>query len=207
MRTLLLISLLALSATACGDKDDTEAPEADTDTDSDTDSDTDADSDADADADSDSDADADADADSDTDVDVTELAGHWRLTQYMCDTYDISTDWFGLIPSTTLDIDGTPTAATAQVTNTNDDCEEVREFSWAVKGDTIVGDSAGITSCNPAACTFTADDDPCVVGDGAGPSEGTMTYVLVDDTLTTTITGATSGICGNLQEIQTWERE
>jgi hypothetical protein len=51
-RSILLLGL-ALTLSACGDKDDTAPPEGDTDTDTDADGDTDADTDADADADTD----------------------------------------------------------------------------------------------------------------------------------------------------------
>jgi len=111
-----------------------------------------------------------------------------------------------VMDSTTIEVTSSATGCTALLTNTNASCIEVEELDFdTVTADTIAGQNLGIVSCTPDACTFSAQDEPCVVGDGAGPV-GESNYTLAGDVLTFSSVEP-SGLCGKLEMIQTWERQ
>ena len=133
------------------------------------------------------------------------LDGTWNLTEFHCDTYDISADWFAVMDSTVMEISPTADDCRLLLTNSSASCVEVMESVFTVDGDTIDGENLGIVSCTPDACTFTAQDEPCVVGDNAGPM-GASTFELDGDTLT--VSGFDpDGLCGHLEMRQIWQRQ
>ncbi len=134
------------------------------------------------------------------------LEGTWVLTTFFCGTYDITADWFALIDSTVLEISSVAEGCSAVLTNTNAGCVETEQFLWdGVTADEVDGESLGITSCVPDGCSFGAGDEPCVVGDRAGPINP-GTYTLAGDVLTVT-TQDPDGLCAHLDTIQTWTRQ
>jgi len=158
------------------------------------------------------DGDDDATGDDDTgDDDTTDggtcgaLVGAWQLTRFECGEYDITDDWLAAIPSTVLEASAGVDGCDVVLTNASDSCVEVKQFLYEVGEDTMSGEDLGIISCTPDACTFTEEDAPCVVGEGAGESTGEGTFVVTGDTLT--FTNENPGdICGKFTLVQTWER-
>jgi hypothetical protein len=175
---LLLTTLLALALAGCpaGDDDDTSG-----------------------------DDDATGDDDTTDNESCGPLLGSWNLTQFECGDYDITADWFDVMNSTVLDVSGGADSCVIVLTNTGDTCVEAQEFHYVVGADTLSGESQGITSCTPDACTFTADDEPCVVDDGAGDTTGEGDFSVDGDTLTVTNVEP-EGLCGQLTMVQTWAR-
>ena len=149
--------------------------------------------------------DDDATADDDDAAGDCILDGTWALTTFECGTYDITADWFDVMDSTVMEIGPGADGCDVLLTNSSASCVEVSQSVFAVNGDTIDGENLGITSCTPDACQFTAQDEPCVVGDGAGDM-GASAFTLNGDVLV--VTGnEPDGICGKLEMIQTWARQ
>jgi hypothetical protein len=183
----LFAAALALTLSACNGDDDDDSVAGDDDDD--------------ATADDDDDATAD---DDDAAGDCI-LDGTWALTTFECGTYDITPDWFDVMDSTVMEIGPGAVGCDVVLTNSSASCVEVMQSVFEIDGDTIEGENLGIVSCAPDACTFTAKDDPCVVGDGAGDM-GASAFALNGDVLV--VTGnEPDGICGKLEMIQTWARQ
>jgi hypothetical protein len=125
-------------------------------------------------------------------------AGDWRVTRIVCGGMDV-TDAIrteGGIESMRLGVSERAEGGCHVVTTISGaSCTEVEEADTSAAG-TGSGESYGITSCDPAACTFNEDDAPCEVGDRAGST----TMVLGDptgDTLTV-VSQPPQGLCGGL---------
>ena len=145
------------------------------------------------------------DDDDDTAAGDCVLEGTWQLTAFACGSYDITADWFAIMNSTTLEIAAVADGCSVIQTNVGDTCTEAEEFLYVVGADTIAGESYGITSCDPAACTFMAEDEPCELGDRAGGG-GTSSYTLVGDELNIMVIDE-EGLCGPLEVIQTYTKQ
>jgi len=197
----LFLAALALTLSACngGGDDDTFASDDDATAGDDDDDDATADDD-DATADDD-----DATADDDDAVGDCILEGTWALTTFECGTNDITAVWFDVMDSTIMGIGSAVGGCKVLLTNSSASCVEVMESEFVVDGDIIEGDNLGIISCTPDACTFTPEDDPCVVGEGSGEM-GASAFTLNGDVLV--VTGKDpEGICAELDMIQTWARQ
>jgi hypothetical protein len=189
------LAALAFTLSACnGDDDDDTVADDD-----------DATADDDDDATAGDDDDDDATADDDDAAGDCILDGTWALTTFECETYDITADWFAVMDSTIMEIGPGAVGCDVLLTNSSASCVEVMQTIFEIDGDTVTGENLGIVSCTPDACTFTPDDDPCVVGEGAGDM-GASAFTLDGDVLV--VTGHDpDGICGKLEMIQTWARQ
>ncbi len=197
---LLFTSILALTLAACpgaGDDDDATGDD-DASGDDDTGDDDTGDDDT-------GDDDATGDDDTSEGQACGPLVGSWRLTRFECGEYDITDDWLDAIPSTILDVTVTAEGCTIVLTNSSPSCLEVEEFLYTVGEDTLSGENLGIVTCDPDACTFTEDDEPCALGDNAGDTTGEANFAVEADVLTVT-NEEPEGLCGELTMVQTWER-
>jgi hypothetical protein len=197
----LLLASLACTLDACdGEGDDDDAADDDDTSDDDDDTSTDDDDDT----STDDDDDTSTDDDDDTAAGNCPLEGLWSLTEMWCETYDITTDWFALMDYTTLEVSSIAEGCSAVLTNSSPDCTEAQQSTYDdVTGSTISGQNLGIISCDPAACIFVQDDEPCQIGDRAGPT-GEGTYNITGNVLTVTILEQ-DGLCGPLEMTQIYQ--
>ncbi len=137
--------------------------------------------------------------------------GTWIMTSVFCGNNDVTSDL-----STQGGIDGMQLEITAVAggchlvgTFTGPTCTETEEREAKVESDGTFTEvsSVGITSCEPAMCTFNANDAPCVLGDRAGPSTST-TATVQGDTLVVT-SEPPAGLCNmfGLTTIITYARQ
>ncbi len=84
-----------------------------------------------------------------------------------CGGNDITAAWKSIIPSTTITFSSQGGGCKLAVVNTSTACVETEEMLVTNPGTNATTMWAGVTSCSPAMCKFTANDAPCVVGDRA----------------------------------------
>lgn len=99
------------------------------------------------------------------------LAGSWQLDLYRCGEFDITSSWKASVDSSVVTFtEAAGGGCEVLVTHTAGGCEEQETLSLSASGgDQWSGTSQGITSCEPAGCSFNEDDAACELGDRAGP--------------------------------------
>jgi len=145
-------------------------------------------------------ADTDTDTDADTDADPTgdcAFVGSWTLEQYLCGEADITAAWTSFVPSTTFEITHhAGGGCDIALRNTSPSCDESESIvATEVAAPTYELAFQGIASCDPAGCTFAADDAPCVVGDRVEQGEALLTL----ESASLRVTYLEDGLCGGAE--------
>jgi hypothetical protein len=137
------------------------------------------------------------------------FVGSWSLIKFECGASDITTDWKGIVAETTWLVTASAKGCHVLLTNKNAMCLEKEEFDWTIadNGSITAGAAAGVISCAPAMCIFTAGDAPCVPGDrsrdGGGASGAGSTLVKSGANIVISVTNA-GGLCPGMLQRQTY---
>lgn len=143
-----------------------------------------------------------AESASETDAGATcPLDGTWRMEQAFCGDNDVTASLAsaGGITSIVVVVTREPGAGDGtcrfEQTFTGASCLEVETRLAAVgpDGNLTQVSSPGITRCEPAACTFNAEDGACVLGDRAAAVAGSTARVVAGKLVTTS--PPTAGFC------------
>jgi hypothetical protein len=128
--------------------------------------------------------------------------GTYALEQKLCGTSDVTTQWKTVIPTEALEVtDKEGGGCTMQITHTSPGvCVEVESIdATLVSGSSYSFAFLGITSCSPAACKFTNNDAPCLVGDRVKTE--TATVVIEGANIRITTPSKAGDICGGMADV------
>ena len=127
------------------------------------------------------------------------VTGSWTMTSTFCGTTDVTSDITtqGGISQMLLALSDTGGACRIVSTNSGPTCAETEGFVLTANldGSFTLVPAGGITSCQPAACTFNASDAPCAIGDRADPS--TLTSMNLDGGNLVVTSQPPAGLCGS----------
>ena len=119
------------------------------------------------------------------------------MTSVFCGPNDVTADVraAGGITEMRLDISDDSGSCHMVGTFTGPDCIEVEQRGFTIdgSGQLTQTDALGITSCEPAGCSFNANDAPCMIGDRAGGPG--LTSAELDDATIVVTNRPPSGLC------------
>jgi len=144
------------------------------------------------------------------DGDVTRacpLVGVYQVAQISCGGNDITSEWTTVLGiSTTLTITDTSLGCTYVLENVSSSCDEQEMGTLvALTAERWQDQRDGVVSCEPINCTFSTEDQPCVLGERAGTVLVTITQ---GSGQLVTVTDEPSGPCASLSlpSAVTWSR-
>lgn len=132
--------------------------------------------------------------------------GAWTLVSVGCGAFPYD-GWFVDHDAATMSVTEHPSGGcAAEITVTGDDCTRID--AWRITAPTGVQSDAffeGVTSCEPEACTFSADETSCLTGGGTDLGESIQADDTSGDLVLERVIADTAPGC-SLDVLTTWVR-